>query len=450
MKQVMLRVRLPKGMRKNPITHLTLLSCTLLCGCASIISLRYSPDDPKAPHDTFNREPYGGVKADNYWGRETIAACYIIGPYAFFFSLPYLIDMPFSLVADTIALPYTIPYTMTRPARLKRQEDARLAALRSVPSMRLYGKIVDQFGIPVEGAICRLSWDPIVSPKGPKRSAIAETGADGCWQHDHVEGGVPQVIDVQKSGFLCVRSLSPYFAATNKAELIATSTKESPVLLTLWKRTCLAMGDPEVSELFIPDPPRQSDVWIDLARRESRVAPSGALPDLAEFNPDIHIAVTYEKNSAGYPMTKFDCQACGNSIGVICSGYSKEEIREAPETGYRKRVAWKDGGAAWGRTYKNIFIKMQNPALYARVLLSRPMINSELTGPYVAQVWVNPFGNRNMALLLIPEDMQAHLNRMATQSLLKGSLLSPQDIRSIAGKGSSKAKSQGLPATPAK
>ncbi|OGV78152.1 MAG: hypothetical protein A2340_11650 [Lentisphaerae bacterium RIFOXYB12_FULL_60_10] len=407
------------------------LNCLLLCSCASFYSLSRSPDDPMAKKHAFHREPYGGAKIDRYWMQEWGGAAWFFGPSIAVLGLPNMLDLPFSFVVDTVALPYTIPYTRRRPERQRQQENLRLAALRAIPPMQLHGKVVDQFDALVPGTKCRLSWEPIVSPRGPKLSTVVETDADGRWEYNHTQGGIPIITGVEKEGFLFSATLNPYFASTNKDQLVEATSRENPLIFRIWKRTYAALDDQQHQRLFIPTPPRPTDIWIDLARRDIRLYPPTATLPIGQFRPDLHIQVTYGTRQDGYPTTIFTCETRGNGDGISSRGYSHAVILEAPEDGYQERVTWTENGSRYGETYRNIFVRTANPRCYALIRLSRPKIDAETIGPYIASITVNPFGDRNMAILSLPKDVQLRLDKLATDALLNGSLLESASIDTL-------------------
>ena len=346
-------------------------------------------------------------------------------------------------------------------AKLKRQqmmEELRLAALRSTPPVHIYGRVVDQFGTPVFGAKCTVSYDPIVSPASPRRSVCLEANTNGCWEYHQQEGGVPEIASVERAGYLSAMPMNPCFAATNKNELIRATSKENPLTFRLWKQTHLAFDDCR-HELFRPTPPQQVDMWIDLFRREVRVSSVEDGVTNSAFSPELHIQVTYvphvSKSRTLYD-TQFLCQTCDNGDGIAVVNHSQEEIREAPESGYEREACWSVKGPPWARGQKDIFVRISNPTFYALVRLEsvktgsmsrvttpasrrlngspgssdginptehKPPMLIDFMGPYTARILVNPFGNRNMTLQPIPQEMQQRFNTRATESLLNKHVL---------------------------
>jgi len=95
----------------------------VLSGCGTVVNiwLGVEPDHPKTAASHYNwgvyfgdTEVYGGIRNDAHGIGE--AACGENGFWWSVFAFPVLvfIDFPLSLVGDTLTLPYTIPYVLTR------------------------------------------------------------------------------------------------------------------------------------------------------------------------------------------------------------------------------------------------------------------------------------------------------------------------------------------------
>jgi len=93
----------------------------LLCGCASINSLRATPHKPQGL-SKHPRKVYGGVQDSVEffkWCRRGPAGALILIP---------IIDLPFSSVADTVALPFTIPYNLMKVKIITSNQAAQVTA----------------------------------------------------------------------------------------------------------------------------------------------------------------------------------------------------------------------------------------------------------------------------------------------------------------------------------
>jgi uncharacterized protein YceK len=84
-------------------------------GCGTVVNLAWGVDseDPAA-RPSVDTQVYGGVRNDLHGVGEAVR-----GEDGFWISLitfPFyaFIDLPVSLVADTLTLPYTIPYALSR------------------------------------------------------------------------------------------------------------------------------------------------------------------------------------------------------------------------------------------------------------------------------------------------------------------------------------------------
>jgi len=94
-------------MKKNII--MVMLLGLMQSGCASIISLKRTPRADISPRDqAYARQVYGGTRTDWHEARS-----WIPGPsWAWPVGIVIFLDLPFSAVADTVALPFTIPYNL--------------------------------------------------------------------------------------------------------------------------------------------------------------------------------------------------------------------------------------------------------------------------------------------------------------------------------------------------
>ena len=81
------------------------------CGCASIISLKTTPQAAFRPDDqAYARQVYGGARTDWHEARG-----WIPGPsWAWPIGIVIFLDLPFSAALDTVALPFTIPYNLMK------------------------------------------------------------------------------------------------------------------------------------------------------------------------------------------------------------------------------------------------------------------------------------------------------------------------------------------------
>lgn len=116
-----------------------ILIALLQCGCGSLASLRGSPfgfdDEPQ-----YVRHGYGGVKND--WVQFThsqdqgVRGFWILG-------VPFLFDLPLSLAVDTVALPFTIPYSL-----LRQEDGTSTAAVSGAKSQSWKRRDGDYIGMP--------------------------------------------------------------------------------------------------------------------------------------------------------------------------------------------------------------------------------------------------------------------------------------------------------------
>jgi uncharacterized protein YceK len=104
------------------IQLIILIFLTTLCGCASVVQTFDKGNAKKVRGNTVQESKiYSGVKKDG----ELVSLCFNVGHYAILVcpvSLLALIDLPFSLVADTLFLPYTIPQS-TMPNQKNKESD---------------------------------------------------------------------------------------------------------------------------------------------------------------------------------------------------------------------------------------------------------------------------------------------------------------------------------------
>ena len=102
-----------------------LLAATVLatmCGCASIASLR---EDYRTGKPDHAKQIYGGVRED--W--ETMTSSWRGPSWSKPFSIVSAIDIPFCMVVDTVALPFTIPYNIVQSRKEKNAANQAFEAI---------------------------------------------------------------------------------------------------------------------------------------------------------------------------------------------------------------------------------------------------------------------------------------------------------------------------------
>lgn len=97
------------------ITLAFLIAAQSGCGTAINLSLGVEGDIPTAYGRKFDTEIYGGILTDVHGIEEAVRGNEGLWWSLIAFPFFVFIDFPLSLVADTLTLPYTVPYVLTRP-----------------------------------------------------------------------------------------------------------------------------------------------------------------------------------------------------------------------------------------------------------------------------------------------------------------------------------------------
>jgi uncharacterized protein YceK len=126
--------------RRSLICALSIISLTWLCGCGTVSNFADPlPDQTRYETDRFGlivhpggRQIYGGARSDlvGFYGLTDPLepAFFIAGAYT------VAIDLPLSLVGDTLTLPWTISATRSRVAEIQAAPSPQTDPSPSIPS----------------------------------------------------------------------------------------------------------------------------------------------------------------------------------------------------------------------------------------------------------------------------------------------------------------------------
>ena len=241
-----------------------------------------------------------------------------------------------------------------------------------------YGRVVDDAGQPVAGAIVQFEWSDLSAAGASASTATSDD--NGEFSLAGVTGrGL--TVRVAKEGYYTPRSQRSSF---EYAQFWAADYHEAdpnrPILFRLQRKGAgenLVQGT--LRQILPPD---GSPVRIDLLAG-GRASAKGQL----ELS-----AVT---NNEEYPPPVFDWKA---SIAVADGGLVEHNLEfpfEAPEEGYVSRVDFDMSSQSqnWRAVIeKNFFLRFGTPAKHGRIRLRLSGSSSHVTLTY----WVNPTGSRNL------------------------------------------------------
>jgi len=260
-----------------------------------------------------------------------------------------------------------------------------LEAIANLKPLRVYGKVVDQYGMPVSEVRVRVSWTEIRIPPDPGQSKWIEADAGGEWNITINKPGRVSVRDLEKEGYEFDRKTSAYFAAPNREELIRRTSIENPLIMTMRKKgdaTFLVHNKGRVD--FVPPGGVQR---IDLLEKKS--LRGKASPDRTDTPPwDISIEASFSEEAQRWGFIIASSDETQQGVFV-----SEGPLYEAPAENYKSEHR-ESVGLKNFRKSLSLCVRSRNSAIYSRVDLEFSCGKERCIVSYDA--WVNPYGSRNL------------------------------------------------------
>lgn len=274
--------------------------------------------------------------------------------------------------------------------------DALMRARANERPIIFYGKVVDQFGSPVQGAEIQATIQQagiLYVPSSPEPCINVKTDTDGKFELTGSIKGTDLIIDkISKDGFESTRPIgknSYAYAEGSPSKYVPDKSK--PVIFQLRKKL--------LSEVFLLKNPsfKMSLVasWsgkplgYDLIRRWPVADLRVPMLDYRPLCVDFLMTATQNTNAGQWTVTF----SAGHTNGGIM--VTNQLFHEAPEGGYQPECTLNLTNNFRNDKVLRLYLKSREPAIYTRIDLE--YIHATLEEFRVeGETWTNPYGGRDM------------------------------------------------------
>ena len=298
--------------------------------------------------------------------------------------------------------------------------------VESVKPFSVYGKVVDDSGIPVEGAKVDFHWTDLAVSKfgGEQKSEWLATDKNGCFTARIPKGEEPLIEAVQKDGYDFKWEYSPYYSSrqTGPQNSLLMVSKDHPVILRLRKKgeTRFLISEKNMSFQFQSNESGKT-FGYDLIRRCRIESLSRLVLNDEPLICDLQVKATFNTNDATWAVILSQ----GNSNdGVIASD---QMLYEAPQDGYQQEYAFvaQDLKAP---TKGYVYLRSREPSIYSRLELCECVIGKGFFRLEMMSV-TNPYGDRNLELATdLPYEVTKQLTDEAKTSFRQNKRPSQPDL----------------------
>lgn len=267
-------------------------------------------------------------------------------------------------------------------------------------NIQFYGKVIDQSGASVEGAIVRISMPIQEAIDGPliARSQSILTDSNGCFEISagalkmHELKGHDLIIEgIRRNGYesevITSETRGYSYSLSNSKRFIPNSL--NPIIYHMRKKgRCAFLLEEPYWTYHIPLPTSNVTSGYDFIQKRSIQNVDKSSNNDGSLICDINVNVESNTNSALWRITIFP----GNANGGI--QVSDKLLYEAPEQGYlaESHISWTNLGRV---KTQYLYLKSRDPAIYTRVEIDYVNAGNDaflLDGKSVT----NPYGDRNL------------------------------------------------------
>ncbi len=311
--------------------------------------------------------------------------------------------------------------------------------LERLPPARVYGKVLDQNDVPVEGAAVDVHWkeaNPLRPTRPFTKKTLVYTLADGTWKLSALRGGSVFVQSVSKVSYEFSHAYNPFLRSPERVYLDRWTTKENPVVIRLRKKgeTTLLLR-PRGHVLSFSG--ETMTYRINLVESVAKIITDDSTPDYD--SADIVITGARIESPAGWVFT---VEAIGTDGGVLLEG--AQSVRyEAPEEGYRAEEVVD----VIPRPHPHIPTKLKVESKYRLNLRSRDsLMYSSVMLMFRAEndaqecrlemydIMINPYGSRNMEYEVALDkrwELEERLTNEAKAALMRGERPAVPDLPAL-------------------
>lgn len=325
-----------------------------------------------------------------------------------------------------------------------RAEDAAVSAAMEKAAKELdvpvsfYGKVLDQYGEPVEGALVELHlthYDPVNAPRGyfsAVKTILVSTDGVGLFVVANERGSGLSVNTISKADYEFVRSQNKnsgfaYIRLYNDRHI---PDKAKPVLFHLRKMgatTFLLKGMELINSFAVR--PDGKPVVVEFSNDRNFFA-----PDTAEPFPGFAVTASLDKETRDWVLT-FKGKHKGDRVALL-----DQIVYEAPAQGYEPsaelRVSLQENPVKGrGPTYPHskeayLVVRSEKPETYMRVAMQIYPREEERCDIW-HDILLNPYGDKSFELASEVDecwDIRERLRKEAIRALCNGKLPPKPDI----------------------
>jgi len=292
-------------------------------------------------------------------------------------------------------------------------------AIDSIAPLTVYGKVVDQDGLPVSGAKVRVFWAEVRILPDPGQSMWIDSDTSGEWMITIERAGRFSVRDLERDGYEFDRKTSTYFASNDRDEIVRHTSKDSPLLLTMRKK-----GE---STFLIHNKGRvnfNSEDVVRLDLLDGKSFRNAENQNESEVLPwDIEINATFSEDTQEWSFVITTNPREGTGV-IVSNGVMYDAPQSGFEAEYRKAIKLNEL-----RNSLFICIKSRIPSVYSRMVMKFNPGKEKCILMY--ESWLNPFGLRNLEYDVIFEKewkLRKQLEQKTKNELQSGKIPIEQDV----------------------
>jgi len=252
-----------------------------------------------------------------------------------------------------------------------------------IAPLKIYGKVVDTTGAPIEGADVSVGWENADSLLGERDSGgqeLIKTDANGCWTFTINKPFRVFVENAGKAGYEYSSANNSDGSGRNLVE--KKTTRDTPVVTVLRKKgeTTFLIRREERQLIRVIAPHSQTNS-LDILLKKGERAPVSRYED-------IRVAANYQKATGRWEVA---FAATNGTDGLM---FGTNWLYEIPLDGYQHQVVL--DGPPWP---PYLYLRSRTPAIYSCIFLDHDNFRPSFTNQGYrinCEMWVNPYGERNL------------------------------------------------------
>jgi hypothetical protein len=260
--------------------------------------------------------------------------------------------------------------------------------------IQFYGKVIDQYGNPVDSADIVLlvtRFSPIATLLfGETAKVNAKTDTQGCFSFTSLKGRGIFIKLIQKEGyeFSVMRDQVSYEYSGVQDPFIPD--QNNPILFHLRKKGVSTFLIKESDlKLSLDIDESGKSVGADLVMRHKIKNLLNPILNGERLTCDLKMTATYNKINKIWSVVLMPGDTNG---GIIASD---QLLYEAPQDGYQTEYAFVAEGSDNPPTNKYIYLRSRDPAIYSRFEIRYAAVGDDIV-QIIGSSFTNPYGDRNL------------------------------------------------------